>query len=264
MYCQNCGSAISANARFCESCGQPQSAVPTPIVPTPHPAQISRQDMQPIRRPKSMMFWFSMVGISLAIIAGVIGSPSDNSSKEPSTPPKPTQSDAQVSEEWKAKHPEGATRAPVDLNQAKASADPKQGDQERDAYAQSFMHELTDRGFDILVYARSHDPGGPVLVLDSEMFKDTDTRVQFIGIVLPASTKNLCPLGFRQVRLKQGGTFEFGHDYSLGCKGRWTVETQMASDNPRWPGSSRPRRGGRVRILRALCGTSALCVQRFF
>jgi hypothetical protein len=213
MYCQNCGSAISQNARFCESCGQPQA--PSPIVSTTNAPQVA----QPGKRPKSKIFWLIMVGIILAIIAGVIGnSPSDSSSKEPSTPPKPMQSDAQVYEEWKAKHPEGLTQAPIDPNQAKASVDPKQGDDERDAYAQSFMHELTERGFDILVYARSHDPGGPVLVMDSDMFKDTDTRVQFVNSVIPASRKNLCPLGFSQVRLKQGGTFELGHDYSLKCK----------------------------------------------
>jgi hypothetical protein len=91
------------------------------------------------------------------------------------------------------------------------------GDKQRDAYAQSFMQELTEKGFDILVYARSHDGGGPILVMDSDMFKDTATRVQFINTVLPASRKNWCPIGFRKLRLKRGGTFDLGQDYPLHC-----------------------------------------------
>ena len=50
------------------------------------------------------------------------------------------------------------------------------------------------------------------------MFKDTATRVQFINDVLPEWTKDLCRVGFRQVRLRQGGTFELGQDYSLRCQ----------------------------------------------
>lgn len=91
------------------------------------------------------------------------------------------------------------------------------GDKQRDAYAQSFMQQLTEKGFDILVYARSHDDGGPVLVMDSEMFKDTATRVNFLNSVLPASKQMWCPLGFLKVRLKGGGAFEVGQDYSLHC-----------------------------------------------
>ena len=36
MYCQNCGSALSQDARFCQSCGKAQSpAQPLPPVPPP-------------------------------------------------------------------------------------------------------------------------------------------------------------------------------------------------------------------------------------
>ncbi|MGD1082159.1 MAG: hypothetical protein ABR881_27900 [Candidatus Sulfotelmatobacter sp.] len=58
---------------------------------------------------------------------------------------------------------------------------------------------------------------GHELNLDSEVFKDTVTRVQFINSVLPAWKNDLCKVGFRQVKLRQGGTFELAQDYSLGC-----------------------------------------------
>ena len=58
---------------------------------------------------------------------------------------------------------------------------------------------------------------GRELTLDSEMFKDTATRVQFINSVLPEWKNDLRKVGFRQVKLRHGGTFELGQDYSLGC-----------------------------------------------
>jgi hypothetical protein len=41
--------------------------------------------------------------------------------------------------------------------------------------------------------------------------------VQFINSVLPAWRNDLCKVGFRQVKLRQGGTFDLGQDYSLRC-----------------------------------------------
>ena len=57
-----------------------------------------------------------------------------------------------------------------------------------------------------------------LLVLDSEIFKDTAARVQFINGVLPSWKKDLCKVGFRTVKLRRGSTFELGQDYSLGCE----------------------------------------------
>jgi hypothetical protein len=95
MYCQNCGAVISENARFCQSCGKPQTPVPPPPVPTNNAAQVSRQDPQP-REPQSKILWLLIGGIGLAIIiVGLIRLPSDNStattqqSSTPNTSPQP-------------------------------------------------------------------------------------------------------------------------------------------------------------------------------
>ena len=90
---------------------------------------------------------------------------------------------------------------------------------ERDDFAQRLQQRLTGMGYDITVWA--HGEGaeqGSELVLDSEMFKDTATRVQFINSVLPSWKKDLCKVGFRTVKLRRGSTFELGQDYSLGCE----------------------------------------------
>ena len=90
--------------------------------------------------------------------------------------------------------------------------------QTRVAFAQDLQQRLTGMGYDITcVGAWRGADRGHELNLDSEMFKDTATRVQFINGVLPEWKKDLCKVGFRQVKLRQGGTFELGQDYSLGC-----------------------------------------------
>lgn len=89
----------------------------------------------------------------------------------------------------------------------------------REVFAQGLQRRLTAMGYDITVWA--HEDGaeqGRELVLDSEMFKDTDTRVQFINGVLPSWKKDLCKVGFRAVKLRRGGMFKLGQDYSLGCE----------------------------------------------
>lgn len=91
--------------------------------------------------------------------------------------------------------------------------------QTREAFAQDLQQRLTGMGYDINVWVHGEGAdSGHELNLDSEMFKDTATRVQFINSVLPEWKKDLCKVGFRQVKLRQGGTFELGQDYSLGCK----------------------------------------------
>jgi hypothetical protein len=88
----------------------------------------------------------------------------------------------------------------------------------REDFAQRLQHRLTAMGYDITVWA--HGEGteqGRGLVLDSEMFKDTATRVQFINDVLPSWKRDLCKAGFRTVKLRRGSMFELGQDYSLGC-----------------------------------------------
>jgi len=90
--------------------------------------------------------------------------------------------------------------------------------QTRVAFAQDLQQRLTGMGYDINVWVHGEGAdSGHELNLDSDMFKDTATRVQFINSVLPAWKSDLCKVGFRQVKLRQGGTFELGHDYSLGC-----------------------------------------------
>ncbi|WP_162601400.1 zinc ribbon domain-containing protein [Occallatibacter savannae] len=89
----------------------------------------------------------------------------------------------------------------------------------RDGFAQRLQQRLTSMGYDITVWAHGEgDTQEQDLVLDSDMFKDTATRVQFINGVLPSWKKDLCKVGFRTVKLRQGSVFELGQDYSLGCE----------------------------------------------
>ena len=83
MYCQNCGSVLSQDARFCQSCGKPQSLPQPPSPPPVTPAPIPRT-IQPQQKPRSKILWLVMGGIVLlVIIIGMLGkSPSDNSSTE--------------------------------------------------------------------------------------------------------------------------------------------------------------------------------------
>lgn len=91
--------------------------------------------------------------------------------------------------------------------------------QTREAFAQNLQQRLTSMGYDINVWVHGEaSDTGRELNFDSEMFKDTATRVQFINGVLPEWKKNLCKVGFREVKLRQGGTFELGQDYSLRCQ----------------------------------------------
>ncbi|MGH9529512.1 MAG: hypothetical protein ACRD2S_06275 [Terriglobales bacterium] len=91
-------------------------------------------------------------------------------------------------------------------------------EQTREVFAQSLQQRLTGMGYDINVWVHGEGANsGHELNLDSEMFKDTATRVQFINSVLPEWKKDLCKVGFRTVRLRRGGTFELGQDYGLGC-----------------------------------------------
>ncbi|MGH9513205.1 MAG: hypothetical protein ACRD2U_13820 [Terriglobales bacterium] len=82
----------------------------------------------------------------------------------------------------------------------------------------NLQQRLTGMGYDINVWVHGEGANsGHELNLDSEMFKDTATRVQFINSILPEWTRDLCKVGFRTVRLRQGGSFELGQDYGLRC-----------------------------------------------
>jgi hypothetical protein len=82
-------------------------------------------------------------------------------------------------------------------------------------FAEELEGRLRSTGFDITV--RASDQSGE-LVLDSDIFKDTAKRVEFLGSVLPKWRPNLCKAGFKQVRLMRGGLFSTGDAYSMGCK----------------------------------------------
>jgi hypothetical protein len=102
---------------------------------------------------------------------------------------------------------------------AQLEQESKANQERRNIFAQQLQQRFTSMGYDINVWV--HEEGndrGRELNLDSGMFKDTATRVQFIGSILPEWTKDLCKVGFREVRLRKGGTFELGQDYSLGCE----------------------------------------------
>jgi hypothetical protein len=102
--------------------------------------------------------------------------------------------------------------------QAQLDQQAKLGQDQRDLFAQQLQQKLTGMGYDINVWVHGEGNGrGRELNLDSDMFKDTATRVQFINSVLPEWKRDLCRVGFREVKLRRGGTFELGEDYSLGC-----------------------------------------------
>lgn len=311
MYCQNCGSVLSQDARFCQSCGKPQTLPQAPSSPPVTPTPIART-IQPQQKPKSKILWLVMGGIVLlVIIIGMLGkSPSDNSGTEsdqktesattgptaeearfnalkpsehlsqamtalkpgapldqieeglrhlraiPQSAPEAAQAKSLTTKLVRAQHLAEAQllidSAPVDdlkanLENLKKANDEIQAvlqqiphdkdalklltlatnkgrealggsQQTREAFARDLQQRLTSMGYDINVWVHGEGTNsGHELNLDSEMFKDTATRVQFINSVLPEWQKDLCKVGFRTVRLRQGGTFELGQDYSLGC-----------------------------------------------
>jgi len=311
MYCQNCGSVLGQDARFCQSCGKPQSLPQPPSPLSVTPAPIART-IQPQQKPKSKVLWLVIGGIVLlVIIIGMLGkSPSDNSGTEssqktesattgptaeearfnalkpsehlsqamtalkpgatpdqieeglrhlraiPQSAPEAAQAKSLTTKLIRAQHLAEAQllidSAPVDdlkanLENLKKANDEIQAvlqqnphdkdalklltlatnkgrealggsQQTREAFAQDLQQRLTSMGYDITVWVHGDGANsGHELNLDSEMFKDTATRVQFINSVLPAWKNDLCKVGFRQVKLRQGGTFELGQDYSLGC-----------------------------------------------
>lgn len=103
--------------------------------------------------------------------------------------------------------------------QARLEAQIKFEQAQRDLFAEQLQQKLTSMGYEITVWVHGEgNDRGRELNLDSQMFKDTATRVQFINGVLPEWRKDLCKAGFREVRLRQGGSFELGQAYSLGCE----------------------------------------------
>ena len=80
MYCQNCGTALSEDARFCQKCGRAQ--LPPQPMPFPPPVQTAAPPrIVQAQKPKSKALWLVIGGIVLlVIIIGILGkSPSDNS-----------------------------------------------------------------------------------------------------------------------------------------------------------------------------------------
>jgi hypothetical protein len=86
----------------------------------------------------------------------------------------------------------------------------------RKMFAEELQGRLRASGYDITV--RAGDKLSEELALDSDIFKDTATRVEFLSSVLPKWRHDLCATGFRQVRLIRGGLFSAGDAYSVGCR----------------------------------------------
>jgi hypothetical protein len=91
--------------------------------------------------------------------------------------------------------------------------------QTRVEFARDLQDRLTSMGFDMTVSVGSEgNAQGRELNVDAAMFKDTATRVEFISSVLPQWQKDLCKVGFRQVRLTEGGMFDPERQYRLPCR----------------------------------------------
>ena len=119
MYCQRCGSVLGQNARFCQSCGNPQPPVPQPIVSTPSVAQA----VPHVQKPQSSKTLWIVIGgvVLLFVIVSILGkSSSDNSGTESSressatTPAGPTPQEIQFNALKPSEH----------LSQAKAALKP--------------------------------------------------------------------------------------------------------------------------------------------
>ena len=107
-------------------------------------------------------------------------------------------------------------QAEVDTEKNVAQEKGKLDQFSRKLFAEQLQSRLRASGFDITV--RASDEQSEELALDSDIFKDTATRVEFLGGVLPQWRRDLCSAGFRQLRLVRGGFLSTGDAYSIGCK----------------------------------------------
>jgi hypothetical protein len=82
-------------------------------------------------------------------------------------------------------------------------------------FAEELQQRVSALGYDMTIFVSSES--GEELVLDSDIFKDTSTRVAFLSSVLPKWRDDLCKAGFNQVRLRDSGFFSLGNSYSIGC-----------------------------------------------
>jgi hypothetical protein len=109
-----------------------------------------------------------------------------------------------------------ALQAEVDSKKQAAQEKGEMEQVSRKMFAEELQSRLKTSGFDITVWVR--DEQSEELALDSDMFKDAASRVEFLRGVLPRWRRDLCAAGFRQVRLIRGGLFSTGDAYSIGCK----------------------------------------------
>jgi hypothetical protein len=84
---------------------------------------------------------------------------------------------------------------------------------DEDLFATMLQQRLSGLGFHMDVFRGSE---ADELVVNSELFKDDSGRVQFLSSVLPKWRKDLCRVGYRTIRLKDG-MFSLGDNYSIGC-----------------------------------------------
>lgn len=90
----------------------------------------------------------------------------------------------------------------------------------RQFYVELLEEKLKEKGFEIKVFEDDGNAqnGNFVLVLDSDIFKDTELRVRFLEMAMQEWRPNLCKYGFTDLRLAKGGFFPVGDDHSLHCE----------------------------------------------
>jgi hypothetical protein len=96
--------------------------------------------------------------------------------------------------------------------EAEATAEQKILERSREQYANALHASLREQGYEITVTEL-----GDKLILAADLFKDTNSRVQFLSLIRK-SNADLCKVGFRELHLSGSGLLSSGENYSLGCK----------------------------------------------
>ena len=87
-------------------------------------------------------------------------------------------------------------------------------ERDKKVFADLLQEKVNSHGFaDMNIWPIS----GKELELNSELFEHNSGRVKFLSRVLPAWRKDLCPVGFKNVRLAYGMFPLSGNTYSIGC-----------------------------------------------